>query len=46
MHWRGEGVLRNGVKVLGEVVPVDSIMTSDDTKIEEIPVTTERGRQY
>ncbi len=28
MHWRGEGELRNGVKVLGEIVPADSDVTS------------------
>lgn len=36
MHWRGEGVLRNGVKVLGEVVVADSNAESTRTRMSEI----------
>lgn len=35
-HWRGEGELRNGVKVLGEVITADSDTSSADATASEV----------
>jgi SPP1 gp7 family putative phage head morphogenesis protein len=36
MHYRGEGVLRNYVKVLGEIVPVNANLSSETTQVEDV----------